>query len=189
MTDGIWWFYLYWTPDFLHRKYGLNLTEIGLPLVAIYLTSDFGSIAGGWLSSHLLTRGWSVSEARRTALFICAVCVLPAAFVPFTGGRLWLTVGLLAIACSAHQGWSANLFTIPSDTFPSCAIGSVIGLGGFGGAIAGMIAAPAIGRWLQWSHDLYAPLFIGSGLAYLLALGIMQLVMPRFEKVPLDSCR
>lgn len=189
MTDGIWWFYLYWTPDFLHRKYGLNLTQLGLPLVIIYLTSDFGSIAAGWLSSKLLSLGWNASAARKTAMLVCAIAVLSAVFVPFTGGRLWLTVALLSIACSAHQGWSANLFTIPSDTFPRCAIGSVIGLGGFGGAIAGMIAAPAIGKWLQWSHDLYAPLFIGAGLAYLVALGIIHLVLPRFERVPLESCR
>ncbi len=169
-TDPVWWFYLYWTPDFLHRKYGLNMTELGLPLVVIYLFSDFGSIGGGWLSSSLLKRGWPASSARKFAMLICALCVLSAVFVPYTGGNLALTVILIAIAASAHQGWSANLFTIPSDTFPRSAVASVIGLGGFGGALAGMVAAPAIGVWLKWSHDRYAPLFIAAGLAYLLAL-------------------
>ena len=182
-TDPVWWFYLYWTPDFLHRKYGLNITEIGPPLVVIYLFSDVGSIGGGWLSSFLLKRGWTAASARKIAMLVCAVAVLSAVFVPYTGGNVWLTVMLIAIAASAHQGWSANLFTIPSDTFPRSAVGSVIGLGGFGGALAGMIAAPAIGLWLKWSHDRYAPLFIGAGLAYLVALAIIQLLIPRFEQV------
>ena len=185
-TDPVWWFYLYWTPDFLHRKYGLNLTELGLPLVVIYLFSDFGSIGGGWLSSSLLKRGWPASSARKFAMLICALCVLSAVFVPYTGGNLALTVILIAIAASAHQGWSANLFTIPSDTFPRSAVASVIGLGGFGGALAGMVAAPAIGVWLKWSHDRYAPLFIAAGLAYLLALLIIHRLVPRFEPVPAD---
>ena len=162
-TDPVWWFYLYWTPDFLHRKYGLNITEIGPPLVVIYLFSDVGSIGGGWLSFFLLKRGWAAAPARKIAMLVCAVSVLSAVFVPYTGGNLWLTVILIAIAASAHQGWSANLFTIPSDTFPRSAVGSVIGLGGFGGALMGMVVAPAIGLWLNWSHDQYAPLFIAAG--------------------------
>jgi ACS family hexuronate transporter-like MFS transporter len=180
LTDGVWWFYLYWTPDFLHRKYGLNLTELGLPLVVIYLVSDLGSIGGGWLSSALIQRNWSVTKARKTALLVCAIAVLAASLVPLAHGRLELTIALLSIAAAAHQGWSANLFTMVSDTFPRAAVGSVVGLGGFGGAVAGMIAAPAIGQWLQWSHDLYAPLFIGAGLAYLVALAVIHLLLPVF---------
>jgi MFS transporter, ACS family, hexuronate transporter len=183
MTDGVWWFYLYWTPDFLHRKYGLNLTELGLPLVAIYLVSDLGSVGGGWLSSALIRRAWSVTRSRKTALLVCAVSVLAASFIPLAGRHLWLAVALLAIAAGAHQGWSANLFTMVSDTFPRASVASVTGFGGFGGAVAGMIAAPAIGQWLQWSHDFYAPLFVGAGLAYLAALAVIHLLLPEFTRV------
>lgn len=183
ITDGVWWFYLYWTPDFLHRKYGLNLKELGLPLVLIYLISDVGSVGGGWLSSALIKRGWTVTKARKTALLVCAVAVVSASFVPLAGGRLWLAVTLIAIATACHQGWSANLFTMVSDTFPRPAVASVVGFGGFGGAIAGMIAAPAIGVWLQWSHDFYAPLFIAAGLAYLTALAVIHLLLPVFRPV------
>ena len=185
LTDPVWWFYLYWTPDFLHRKYGLNITELGLPLVVIYLTADVGSIGGGWLSSYLLKRGWPVGKARKTAMLVCALCVLAVIFVPYTGGRLWVTVILIAIAASAHQGWSANLFTMTSDTFPRKAVASVVGIGGFWGAISGMIAAPIIGAWLQFSHDRYAPLFIAAGGLYLIALLIIQVLLPRFNQVRL----
>lgn len=185
LTDPVWWFYLYWTPDFLHRKYGLNITELGLPLVVIYLTADVGSIGGGWLSSYLLKRGWPVGRARKTAMLVCALCVLAVIFVPYTGGRLWVTVILIAIAASAHQGWSANLFTMTSDTFPRKAVASVVGIGGFWGAISGMIAAPIIGAWLQFSHDRYAPLFIAAGGLYLFALLIIQVLLPRFNQVRL----
>lgn len=182
-TDPVWWFYLYWTPDFLHRKYGLNIAEIGPPLVVIYLLSDAGSIGGGWLSSFLLKRGWTAASARKTTMLLCALAVLSAVFVPYTSGNLWLAVILIAIAASAHQGWSANVYTIPSDIFPRSAVGSLIGLGGFGGALMGMFAAPAIGIWLSWSHDRYGPLFIAAGLAYLFALGIVHLLLPTFEPV------
>jgi MFS transporter, ACS family, hexuronate transporter len=185
LTDPVWWFYLYWTPDFLHRKYGLNITELGLPLVVIYLTSDVGSIGGGWFSSFLLKRGWPVGSARKAAMLVCAVSVTAVIFVPYTGGRLWLTVILIAIAASAHQGWSANLFTMTSDTFPRKAVASVVGIGGFWGAISGMIAAPIIGAWLQFSHDTYAPLFVGAGCAYLIALLIIHILLPRFNQVRL----
>ena len=185
LTDPVWWFYLYWTPDFLHRKYGLNITELGLPLVVIYLTSDVGSIGGGWFSSFLLKRGWPVGSARKAAMLVCAISVTAVIFVPYTGGRLWLTVILIAIAASAHQGWSANLFTMTSDTFPRKAVASVVGIGGFWGAISGMIAAPIIGAWLQFSHDTYAPLFVGAGCAYLIALLIIHILLPRFNQVRL----
>jgi ACS family hexuronate transporter-like MFS transporter len=183
ITDGVWWFYLYWTPDFLHRKYGLNLKELGLPLVLIYLICDVGSVGGGWLSSALIKHGWNVTKARKTALLVCAVAVVSASFVPFAGGRLWLAVALIAIATACHQGWSANLYTMVSDTFPRPAVASVVGFGGFGGAVAGMITAPAIGVWLQWSHDFYAPLFIAAGLAYLTALAVIHLLLPVFRVV------
>ncbi len=182
LTDPVWWFYLYWLPGFLNRTYGVNLTQLGPPLVTIYLAADVGSIGAGWLSSALLKRGWSCNAARKTAMLICAISVLAVIFVLYSGGNLWLAVGLISIAAAAHQGWSANLFTLVSDTFPRSAVGSVVGLGGLGGAIGGMLVAPAIGYWLGFSHGAYGPLFVIAGLAYLIALGIIQLLVPKLER-------
>jgi len=185
MTDPVWWFYLFWIPGFLHDKYALNLTQLGLPLVIIYLVADFGSIFGGWLSTGLLARGWNLSAARKGAMLICAVAVLPVSLIMFTGGNLWLTVSLISLATAAHQGWSANLFTLTSDTFPRPAVGSVVGLGGMGGAFGGMLVAPAIGKWLDYSNKSYGPLFIAAGSAYLIALLIIHLLVPKVRQVEL----
>jgi ACS family hexuronate transporter-like MFS transporter len=186
LTDPVWWFYLYWIPGFLQLKYHVDLIHIGPPLVAIYLFADIGSIGGGWISCPLLKRGWTVAAARKTAMLICAVCVIAVIFVPAAAGNLWLTVALISIAAASHQGWSANLFTITSDCFPRTAIGSIVGLGGLGGAVSGMIAQPLIGRWLDFSHEKYAPLFWAAGSAYLFALLLIHLLLPRFEKISYD---
>lgn len=183
LTDPVWWFYLFWLPGFLHLKYGLNLLQLGPPLIVIYLAADLGSIGAGWLSSFLLKRGWSVARARKTAMLVCALCVIAVIFVPAAAGNLWLTVVLIAMATSAHQGWSANLFAMASDTFPRTAVGSIVGLGGLGGAVGGMIAQPAIGKWLDLSHESYAPLFFAAGSIYLIALLVIHLLLPRFEQV------
>ena len=183
MTDPVWWFYLYWLPGFLNQKYKLDLTHLGPPLIAVYLFADVGSIGGGWLSSRLLARGFSVTGARKIAMLTCALAVVPVSCVILTGGRLWITVGLIGLAAAAHQGWSANLFTIPSDTFPRSAVGSVVGLGGFGGAVGGMLVAPAVGYWLDFSHEFYGPLFIIAGVAYLCALLVIHLLLPKFRPV------
>lgn len=183
MTDPVWWFYLYWLPGFLHQKYSLDLTHLGPPLIAVYLFADFGSVGGGWLSSRLLARGFAVGRARKVALLVCALAVVPVCCVMFAGGKLWLTVGLVGLAAAAHQGWSANLFTIPSDTFPRSTVASVVGLGGFGGAIAGMLVAPAVGRWLDFSHEAYGPLFVIASGAYLCALLVIHLLLPKFQQV------
>ncbi|MDZ7304820.1 MAG: MFS transporter, partial [candidate division KSB1 bacterium] len=117
MTDPIWWLYLFWIPDFLHRNHGLNLTSIGLPIVIIYVVADIGSIGGGWLSSSLIKRGWTINRARKTAMLVCALAVVPIIFAARVS-NLWLAVALVALAAAAHQGWSANLFTTTSDMFP-----------------------------------------------------------------------
>jgi ACS family hexuronate transporter-like MFS transporter len=182
LTDPVWWFYLFWLPNFLHNKYGLDLIHLGAPLVVVYAGSAFGSIFGGWLSSFLLKRGWHVGAARKTAMLVCALAVVSIIYVPRTGGSLWLAVGLIAIATAAHQGWSANLFTITSDCFPRAAVGSVVGLGGLAGAMGAVIAQPATGRWLDYSHNHYAPLFYIAGSLYLFSLLIIQLLLPRFEQ-------
>jgi len=181
LTDPVWWFYLFWLPPFLHRAYNLDLMHIGPPLIVIYVAADFGSIAGGWLSSALLKRGWTVNAARKTAMLICALSVTGVVFVQASHGSLWLAVGLIALAASAHQGWSANLYTLTSDMFPQQAVGSVVGLGGLGGAVGGMLVAPVIGYWLDFSHGAYGPVFIAAGSMYLIALAVIQLLVPRLS--------
>lgn len=187
LTDPVWWFYLFWVPGFLHDAYGLNLTQLGLPLVVIYLAADIGSIGGGWISRGLISRGWEASNARKMAMLICACSVTPVGLIMFTGGNLWATIGLISLAAAAHQGWSANLFTLPSDTFPRRAVGSVVGFGGMGGALAGVVIAKVVGRWLDYSHKSYGPLFIWAGSAYLVALLVIHLLVPKLRQVELDQ--
>ena len=183
MTDPIWWFYLFWLPKFLHTNYGLTLDRMGPPLVVIYLVSDAGSIAGGWLSSFLIRRGWSINAARKTTMLICAFCVVPIMFA-WKASDMWVAVGFISLATAAHQAWSANIFTIASDMFPKQAIGSVVGLGGMGGAIGGMYMATAAGFLLQWTGSYHA-LFIVAGSAYLAALVVVHSLAPRLKPVNL----
>jgi len=184
LTDPIWWLYLFWVPDFLNRNYGINLSTIGPPLVAIYLVADVGSIGGGWLSSSLLKRGWSVNAGRKTAMLVCALAVVPMVFA--SGARdVWVAVALVSIAAAAHQGWSANLFTLTSDTFPRQAVGSVVGLGGFAGAAGGMLIAKITGYILETTGS-YMPVFFIAAFAYLTALAIIHLLVPKLEPVKLD---
>jgi MFS transporter, ACS family, aldohexuronate transporter len=183
LTDPIWWLYLFWIPDFLNRNHGIDLRLIGPPLVAIYLVADVGSIGGGWLSSTLIKRGWSVNAGRKTAMLICALAVVPMIFA--SGAReLWLAVGLISIAAAAHQGWSCNLFTLVSDTFPRQAVGSVVGLGGMAGAVGGMLIAKLTGYLLEVTGS-YVPVFLMAAFAYLIALAIIHLLVPRLEPVRL----
>jgi ACS family hexuronate transporter-like MFS transporter len=182
MTDPVWWFYLYWIPSFLREKHGLDLTQVGLPLIAIYLIADIGSVGGGWLSSAFIKRGWSVNRARKTAMFICAISVLPMVYMPYVN-HLWLAVLLFGLAAAAHQGWSANIFTMSSDMFPRRAVGSVVGIGGMAGAIGGAIMAVATGYILERTGGNYMVIFFAVGPAYLVALGIIHLLAPRFQPV------
>jgi len=183
LTDPVWWFYLFWIPGFLQTKYKVDLQHLGLPLVSIYLAADIGSIGGGWLSSHFVKLGWPVGKARKCAMLVCALCVTGVMFVPAAAGNLWLTVTLIALAASAHQGWSANIYTLASDCFPRTAIASIVGLGGLGGAVGGALVQPAIGMWLDFSKDAYGPIFIVAGTMYLLSLLVIQLLLPRVEQI------
>ena len=179
LTDPVWWLYLFWVPDFLNRNYGINLGSMGPPLVAIYLIADIGSIGGGWLSSALIKRGWTVNAGRKTAMLVCALAVLPMMFA--SGAKdLWVAVALISLAASAHQGWSANLFTLVSDTFPRQAVGSVVGLGGMAGAIGGMLIAKLTGYLLQVTGS-YVPVFLIAAFAYLIALAVIHMLVPRLE--------
>jgi ACS family hexuronate transporter-like MFS transporter len=184
-TDPIWWFYLFWVPKFLHKQHGLVLDKIGLPLVVIYLFADVGSIGGGWISSALIKRGWSVNRARKTAMLFCALGVVP---IVFAAGvtNLWGAVALIGLATAAHQGWSANLFTTVSDMFPRRAVASVVGLGGMAGSIGGMLVATAAGIILDATGS-YWPLFIIAGSAYLLAWIAFHALVPRMEPAKLGN--
>ena len=185
LTDPIWWLYLFWVPDFLGRNHGLDLKTMGLPLVVIYLVADVGSIGGGWLSSHLIKRGWSTNAARKTAMLVCALAVVPmlaAAQVK----SLWMAVALVSIAAAAHQGWSANLFTLVSDMFPKRAVGSVVGIGGMAGSVGGMVMALVVGEFLEKTGS-YAPIFVMAASAYLVALVIIQLLVPQLAPADLDT--
>jgi ACS family hexuronate transporter-like MFS transporter len=182
MTDPIWWFYLYWIPPFLRQNHGLDLSTIGPPLIAIYLIADVGSVGGGWLSSTLIKRGWTINRARKSVMLLCALAVTPIMFASNTKS-LWGAVGLIGLAAAAHQGWSANLFTTASDMFPRRAVGSVVGFGGMAGAIGGATMAVATGYILQSTGGNYRIVFTIAGTAYLLALLVIHLLAPRLEPV------
>ena len=183
MTDPIWWLYLFWVPDFLNRNYGIDLKTIGPPLVAIYLVADVGSIGGGWLSSALIKRGWTINAGRKTAMLICALAVVPMVFAS-NAKDLWVAVALVSLAAAAHQGWSANVFTMVSDMFPRQAVGSVVGIGGTAGAIGGMLIAKLTGYILEATGS-YVPVFLIAAFAYLVALGIVHLLVPKLEPAKL----
>lgn len=182
MTDPIWWFYLYWIPNFLRQNHGLDLSTIGAPLIAIYLIADIGSVGGGWLSSTLIKRGWTINRSRKTAMLLCALAVTPIIFASNVKS-LWVAVGLIGLAAAAHQGWSANLFTTASDMFPRTAVGSVVGFGGMSGAIGGATMAVATGYILQSTGGNYRIVFLIAGTAYLMALLVIHLLVPRLEPV------
>ncbi len=177
LTDPIWWMFLFWLPDFLAKRYGLDLKTFGPSLVVIYLMSDMGSIAGGWLSSRLIRAGWSVNRARKTTMLVCALCVLPILTVQYVDD-LWTAVLLIGLATAGHQAFSANLLTVPSDLMPRSAVGSVVGIGGTAGAIGGMLIAKFVGYVLDVSGS-YAPIFVVAGCAYLVALAAFHLLSPR----------
>lgn len=185
LTDPIWWFYLFWLPRYLQGTYHLNLKQSQAPIVAVYVISCVGSVGGGWISAALLKRGHSVNMARKAALLVCALAVVPVVYAPFAH-NLWLVVALVGLAAAAHQGWSANLFTLPSDTFPKAAVASVVGIGGMFGAIGGVLLQVATGYIVGWTHS-YMPLFAIACIVYLLALLIVHLLTPRLEPAKLNG--
>jgi sugar phosphate permease len=160
--------------------------ETSLPLITIFLVADVGGILGGWFSSALIRRGWSINAARKTALLVCALCVVPVFLTPLAD-NLWISVALVSLAASAHCGFAANLFTLVSDTVPRQAVSSVVGIGGMAGAVAGMFSAQLIGRVLHCTHNNYFVPFALASLAYLVALGLMQVLVPRLEPMQLSA--
>src|ERR1700730_1361 len=186
MTDPVWWFYLFWLAKFLDKNYHISLAKLSLPVIVVYLVADVGSVGGGWLSSMLIKRGWSINRGRKTAMLVCAICVVPVIFASFAT-NMWTAVGLISLATAAHQGWSANIFTFASDMFPRRAIGSVVGIGGMAGAVGGMLFSFVTGYVLLWTHSNYTPVFIVCGSVYLIALLIMHLLVPRLEPAKIDN--
>lgn len=168
MTDPVWWFYLFWLPKYLQKEHGITLGTLALPLVIIYVVADIGSVAGGWLYRQFIHIGKTHAQGRRYAMLICALCVLPTALLPWVTS-VWQAVALVSLAAAAHQGWSANVYSLPSDQFPSSSVGSLVGFGGFVGSMASFFFQLATGHYLQWSNNNYAPVFILAGLAYVAA--------------------
>lgn len=184
LTDPIWWFYLTWSAKFLSDRFHVDLKHIGPPLVTIYLLADVGSVFGGWLSLWMIRRGWSTNVARKFTLTVCAFCVTPVSMVPLMT-NMWAAVLLIGLAAAAHQGFSANLFTLTSDCFPRRAVGSAVGIGGMSGAVAGILMQLASGRILDRTKS-YLPMFIVAGSVYLLSVVFIHLLAPRLEPVRLE---
>ena len=181
LIDPIWWLFLFWTPDFLAKTYNLDLKNFGPPLVAIYLISDIGSVAGGWSSSALMKRGYSANAARKITMLVCAFLVMPIFFAQYAAS-VWTAVAIVGLATASHQAFSANLYTIPSDMFPRGAVGSVIGIGGTVGAIGGMGMAKFTGYVLQTTHS-YALIFAVAGSVYLVAIALVHMLSPKLARV------
>jgi ACS family hexuronate transporter-like MFS transporter len=181
LTDPIWWLYLFWLPDFLSKRYNLDLKSFGPPLVAIYLMSDIGSVAGGWGSSKLMKSGRTANSARKTTMLICAVAVTPIVVAQFVS-QLWGAVAIIGLATAAHQAWSANLMTLPSDLFPRVAVGSVVGIGGMAGAVGGMLMSKYNGYILD-VFGSYQPIFALACGAYIVAIAVIHSLSPRLTRV------
>ena len=184
LTDPIWWFFLYWLPKFLNSNYHINLTNIGLPLVVIYVVSIGGSIFGGWLSSFLINRGKNPVAARKLTIFFMALLVVPIFFTSFTT-NVWLAVLLISMATFAHQGYAANIFTIVSDIYPKNAVGSVTGLAGFAGAVGGVLFSAVVGLILEFTGSYYVIFGIAS-VAYLLCWLSLYLLVPNHQKIQIQ---
>lgn len=185
LTDPVWWFFLFWLPKFLNTNHGLALTQLGPPLVVIYNAACVGSIGGGWLAARFLKAGWSVNRARKTAMLICALAIMPIVAAANVQS-LWAAVALVSLATAGHQGWSANMFTFASDLFPRRAVASVVGIGGFGGAVGGMFIAAFTG-WVLQVTGSYVPMFVIAGSVYLIALAFIHLLTPRMEPARIEA--
>lgn len=184
LTDPIWWLYLYWLPGMLHARFGLTLMSMGLPLLAVYSSCSIGSLVGGWLPARLIARGWTVNRSRKSAMLLYALLMTPIMLIGRTRS-MWEAVALIILATSAHQAWSANLFTLVSDMFPQRAVASVVGIGACGGSLAMMFFGLLVGLVLTLTHGNYTPLFVMAGTVYLFAIAVIHLIVPKLECVPI----
>jgi ACS family hexuronate transporter-like MFS transporter len=193
LTDPIWWFYLFWLPDFLESQYGLKGTAIALPVALVYTISTVGSIYGGYLPKSLIEKGWPVFKARKTSMLIYAFAVIPIVFAQILGSiNMWLAVIIIGLAASAHQAWSANIFTTVSDMFPKRTVGSVTGIGGMFGSVGSVLLSLLVQKNLfvhyRSIHHIeiaYYIMFFVCGGAYLLAWCIMHFLVPKMKPIDL----
>ncbi|HLX90781.1 MAG TPA: MFS transporter [Puia sp.] len=188
LTDPIWWFFLFWLPDYFTGTFHLDLKKPGWPLVIVYTATSIGSVGGGYLSSYLIGRGWDALKARKTSMLIFAICVVPV-FAARYISNMWVIVGLISLAAASHQAWSANIFTTVSDIFPKKAISSVVGIGGMAGAAGGILFPYVVSTILQCFKDAgnkaggYNVIFIICAFAYIVAWIIMHLLSPKNKSV------
>ena len=191
MTDCMWWFYLVGAPLFFADRFHLDPKARAIPVACIYVFSSVGSIGGGWISGHLIARGWTVNRARKTILFVSALAALPVFFAAITA-HAWLAVALITLAAAAHQAWSANVFSLVGDMFPRRVVGSVTGLGGMAGSIGGILLFVYAGHIRDAAvarGDIgdYVPIFVAASAAYLTAFALVQLLAPRLEPVRIEA--
>jgi ACS family hexuronate transporter-like MFS transporter len=188
LTDPVWWFYLFWIPSYFNTTYNLNLTSSWIYVSTIYVIASFGSVLGGYLSGWFIKKGWPVYKARKTAMLIYALCVVPVIFIQYTS-NVWAAVLLISLAAGAHQAWSANIFTTASDMFPKAAVSSVVGIGGMAGSVGGILFPLLIGILLDHFKALgninvgYNIIFIICGCAYVVAWFLMHVLSPKMEEV------
>jgi ACS family hexuronate transporter-like MFS transporter len=192
LTDPIWWFFLFWLPDYFSNIFELDLKKPSLHLAVVYTATTIGSIGGGYLSGYFIQRGWTAFRARKTAMLLFALCVVPIISVQFAG-NIWQAVALISLAAAAHQAWSANIFTTASDMFPTRAVSSVVGIGGMAGSIGGILFPIVVGYLLDTYKALgnigagYNIIFMICGFAYLIAWLVMHFFAPRLERVNVDE--
>ena len=185
MTDCFWWFYLFGSPDFFNKKFNLDPAGRKYMIMMIYVVASVGSIAGGWLAGYFMKQGWTVNKARKITMLICSALVLPVVYSAITGDK-WVAAVLITIAASAHQAWSANVFSLAGDMFPRRVVGSVTGLGGMIGAVGGMALFYVTGKVLKQTGN-YLPVFVMASLAYVGALLIVHLLVPKLEPAQIEE--
>ena len=181
MTDPVWWFYLFWLPKYLAKDHGITLDTLALPLIVIYVFADIGSVGGGWISTYLIKKGWPLIRARRIAMLACAIAVVPTLYLPYVT-NVWTAVALVSLAAAAHQGWSANLYNVPSDLYPQGSVATIVGFGGALGTTGAMLFQAGAGYFLEWSGNNYAPIFMICGSAYVLAWFVVTFFVNKMLK-------
>ena len=184
VTDWVWWFFLFWMPDFLNKTQHLDIKASVLPLILIYTMASFGGVLGGALSSRFIKAGRSIDYSRKTTILICALFVLPLIFVAQIQNG-WLAVILIGFAAAAHQGWASNIFTVVSDIYPKNTVGTMIGLSGFTGAIGGALSASFVGLLLKFTGS-YTLIFVAASSMYLVAWLTLKIFIPRIEEINVD---
>ena len=179
LTDPVWWFYIYWLPNYLNTERGFDLKKIAIAIPLIYIIAILIGNVGGWLPGYLIKRGWNVHKARRTAMMLCAAC-MPVTALAVTADNVWVAVLLISLASGAHCGWSANIFTLVSDNFPTKAAGSVTGLASFAGGLGGMFFSTiAVGFIVTYIG--YIPIFMLMGVLHPIAMVFIYFMVGRKE--------